>query len=923
MKIKKILFLFVLFCVLSVPFVFTGCGHTHTFAGGWNQYKAPTCTEDGVLRRDCIECDYYETAPVNKLGHDFGEWEEWPIATCNNDGEKHRECSRCGYEDTEITHALQHEFSNEYAYSASTHYYQCKLCLERKDEKAHVFDAENGTKCSVCGYKMEDIFNTKVQDDGLIITGYKGDINTIPEQIIIPDEIGGRQVIGIGDYAFSSRDENTPTPLKKVVFGKNIKSIGLSAFWGNGNLQELELPENLEVIGLYAFSRCVSITKVKCNDKLQRLEQEAFWGCSGLTSLDLKNVKSIGQWAFSNCIGLHDISFNNLEYLGISAFYGCKNLKNINLGHGNLTIDEWAFTGCEALKNVEVSENIVKFSDNALYLNENMKCYVKDDVKYLGNEEHNFVVAVDAEPTIKTYSSEPDTRIIFRNAFYSCQELTDVKLSDNVVGIGKCAFTNCTNLTSLTLGANINSINDAAFNSCNNLSKVYASSIESWLKINFVALDDYGNNDVYSGDVNPLYYGADLIIDNIVVTNVNVPSNINEISPYAFAGYVKLESVSMGNNVNSIGNFAFLKCKNITSFTINEGNAKYSAKNNCVIDNDSNTILFGFSTTTIPDGVETIGDYAFWEIQFPDEGLTIANSVTKIGKYAFCSAIIPKITMGTGLQQVDFWAFAASVKQVYISDFNKWCGVELNGELSSPIKWESQVFIDGENIGNSVLKIPEGVEEIKPWVFANTQIYGLSIPSSTTKIDSTAFARACNLGLGGNESLTVDERNTALKVTENKLGLVDKQTKTLLLCLTHSISVVDFSNEDFETVGAYSFSYKIIYNVILPSSVRKIENSAFDQCRLKTIELNDGLERIEESAFSGNDQLTSIVIPASVNFIGENAFTSCGIGNVVFNDPNNWTVNDETHSVVDAFADAQTAAEELLKYNRSWQKTEN
>ena len=60
-------------------------------------------------------------------------------------------------------------------------------------------------------------------------------------------------------------------------------------------------------------------------------------------------------------------------------------------------------------------------------------------------------------------------------------------------------------------------------------------------------------------------------------------------------------------------------------------------------------------------------------------------------------------------------------------------------------------------------------------------------------------------------------------------------------------------------------------DVVLPDSIRTIENQAFYNMYLLSIVLNEGLQTIEEYAFGANG-LTEINIPDSVTFIGTSAF---------------------------------------------------
>ena len=74
----------------------TGDSHEHVY-GEWRQTAAPTCTTAGEERRDCKNCDGYETRAITALGHDEEEHAA-KAATCVEVGwNAYVTCSRCDY----------------------------------------------------------------------------------------------------------------------------------------------------------------------------------------------------------------------------------------------------------------------------------------------------------------------------------------------------------------------------------------------------------------------------------------------------------------------------------------------------------------------------------------------------------------------------------------------------------------------------------------------------------------------------------------------------------------------------------------------------------------------------------------------------------------------------------------------------------
>ncbi len=162
----------------------------HTF-GEWIQTVAPTCTDEGVERRDCTVCDHYETRAVSATGHTASAAvvENMVEATCTEGGSYDEVvyCSVCGEEmsrEVKITDALGHKFSGWNVIVAPTctetgiEVRYCKNCdhFEKRtiEMTAHDYAAEwtvdTEPTCTVAGSKSH---HCKVCDG-------KTDITEIP-----------------------------------------------------------------------------------------------------------------------------------------------------------------------------------------------------------------------------------------------------------------------------------------------------------------------------------------------------------------------------------------------------------------------------------------------------------------------------------------------------------------------------------------------------------------------------------------------------------------------------------------------------------------------------------------------------------------------------------------------------------------------
>ncbi|MBQ5722950.1 MAG: leucine-rich repeat domain-containing protein, partial [Muribaculaceae bacterium] len=122
------------------------------------------------------------------------------------------------------------------------------------------------------------------------------------------------------------------------------------------------------------------------------------------------------------------------------------------------------------------------------------------------------------------------------------------------------------------------------------------------------------------------------IIDGVGI----IPQGVTTIEEEAFMYCSSLTSIVIPVSVTEIGRRAFSHCENLKSIVVEEGNPKYDSRNNCnaIIETATNTLVFGCSTTIIPDSVTTIGDNAFRGCKILTS-IVIPDSVTTIGDEAF------------------------------------------------------------------------------------------------------------------------------------------------------------------------------------------------------------------------------------------------------------------------------------------------
>ena len=258
------------------------------------------------------------------------------------------------------------------------------------------------------------------------------------------------------------------------------------------------------------------------------------------------------------------------------------------------------------------------------------------------------------------------------------------------------------------------------------------------------------------------------------------------------SGEVIIPEYYKGKPVTSIGEEAFLYCDSLTSITIPDSvnTIGYDAFADCTalksvhITNlaawckisfgnwDANPLIYaqhlylnGSEVTelVIPNGVTTIGDYAFalcialTSVTIPDSvteigeeafakcisliNVTIPNSVTSIGDGAFfgCGALT-SVVMGNGVTTIGDEAFmyCSSLTSVHITDLAAWCKISFGNWAANPLRYAHHLYLDGSEV--TELVIPNGITSIEEYAFYGcSSLTSITLPDSVTSIGQYAF----------------------------------------------------------------------------------------------------------------------------------------------------------------------------------------
>ena len=349
-------------------------------------------------------------------------------------------------------------------------------------------------------------------------------------------------------------------------------------------------------------------------------------------------------------------------------------------------------------------------------------------------------------------------------------------------------------------------------------------------------------------------YSGDIVIPESVKYS-GITCSVTSIGEGAFRNCSDLTSVTIPNSVTSIGERAFEDCEGLTSVHISDlaawCNIEFGTWDSnplaCAYNGNATKLYLNgeeVKDLTIPNSVTSIGNYAFNNYSNLTS-VAIPNSVTSIGEAAFedCEGMT-SLTIGSGVTSIGSLAFSYCTSLTSVTIPNSVTSV---GE---------EAFSGCEGLIS--LTIGSGVTSIEPGAFTEcTSLTSVTIPNSVTSIKEVAFGYCEGL-----TSVTIGSGVTSIG-EEAFVGC------TSLTSVTIPNSVTSIGEGTFQNCSSLT-------SLTIPNSVTSIEDRTFYECAsLTSMAIPNSVTSIGGEAFYGCDNLTSVIIPNSVTSIGFSAFSEC------------------------------------------------
>ena len=262
---------------------------------------------------------------------------------------------------------------------------------------------------------------------------------------------------------------------------------------------------------------------------------------------------------------------------------------------------------------------------------------VPEGVEKIGNE------AFKKCSSLQSISLPNSLTTIGEKAFCKCISLTELHIPDSVISIGDYAFWKCTGIVHVNVPRSVNTIGRGVFKDCESLVSIHIPD-------NVKSIGDLA-----------FWHCKSL-------ASIEIPESVTSIGMNAFS-YGRLESVYIPASITAMGEAPFSTCWALKNINVASDNPHYVSIDGVLFSKDMERIIafpagkkveeyripssvlsiergafsgcspyenwhMYFTKVHIPDGVASIGAYAFGWCRFL-QSIDIPASVTSIGMSAF------------------------------------------------------------------------------------------------------------------------------------------------------------------------------------------------------------------------------------------------------------------------------------------------
>lgn len=296
-------------------------------------------------------------------------------------------------------------------------------------------------------------------------------------------------------------------------------------------------PVQFVELGDSVFKNCTNLTEITLPDEISAIPQQAFYGCTSLTTVHASNVTEIESEAFCNCTSLTTLNVSeNVVKMGADALY-----------HTAIFNEQYDEDGNEA---------VVKYFNNWVI---GLKSNLSENEKDIAIQEGTVGIADSSIRRINSVQLPSTLKYIGDKAFqnqYPYINLSEMNLPEGLISIGSYAFES-TDLKEITIPSTVESVGSYAFSK----TKIETIVVESGVKeINDYAFNDCSNLKTVTIGDNVQKMGTYVFSNDTALTDVTIGDGTEEIGERAFEGDRALLNVTIGEGLKELQYRVFAKC---------------------------------------------------------------------------------------------------------------------------------------------------------------------------------------------------------------------------------------------------------------------------------------------------------------------------------------------------------------------------
>ena len=521
-----------------------------------------------------------------------------------------------------------------------------------------------------------------------------------------------------------------------------------------------------------------------------------------------------------------------------------------------------------------IPTSITKINDYAFYYLRNVETLDLNNVENVGRYAF-YNLNITSLDTKKV-------EVVGPYAFNCLYDLESLTLNSALTKVGEYGFAYNNNVTELTIPANVKKIGQYAF-------------------CGLYGLEDLTIED---GVTNIAGYA---FAYNRNIKKLTIPGSVKKISNYFFYG-MQIEEIILEEGIETIERYGFADVKYYVKKLVIPGTVEVIPEECLYYSSSIEEIVLGegikeiqtraicdcgkLKKINIPESIEIIGNYAFYDSYYVEIDLTNIPYIKSIGEYAFEYCYnLKNVVLPSTLESLGQYAF------YYCYSMNS---IEIDGqfdEIPNGLCYYCQ--------GLRNVKIADHFTKIKSAAFYYCKsLFSFTVGSNITEIEGGAFYGCEKLFVVYNNSdlvLTIGQGDNGhvayyakfiLSEGEdyeliNKDGFIFEKSDddyTLITYIGEDTEITlpeSFVNLEGETITEFSIKYDAFqYNskitkVTIPGSYKSIMDSMFYYCKnLETVVIGSGIESIGSYAFYESG-LKSIVIPDSVTSMSSDVFNRC------------------------------------------------